>query len=51
MSGVPTHVGLEPPDVQREREGVVVLQQLELKVDHSVRSRQYFIFVYLLKCI
>lgn len=31
-------VGIEPPDAQREREGVVALQQLELKVDHSVSA-------------
>ncbi|KAK2173143.1 hypothetical protein NP493_899g00027 [Ridgeia piscesae] len=29
------HQSIEPPDAQREREGVVALQQLELKVDHS----------------
>lgn len=29
-------VGIEPPDVQREKEGIMALQSLEVTVDHSV---------------
>ena len=28
--------GIDPPDLQREKEGIAALQELELKVDHSV---------------
>ena len=31
-------VGIDPPDLQREKEGIAALQELELKVDHSVSS-------------
>lgn len=29
-------VGIEPPDMQREKEGIMALQSLEVTVDHSV---------------
>ena len=28
--------GIDPPDMQREKEGIAALQDVELKVDHSV---------------
>ena len=29
-------LGIDPPDIQREKEGTAALQDAELKVDHSV---------------
>jgi hypothetical protein len=33
------HLGIDPPDVLKERDGILALQLLELKVDHSVRCQ------------
>jgi hypothetical protein len=30
------YVGIEPPDLQREKDGILALQSLEVQEDHSV---------------
>ena len=34
-------IGIDPPDLQREREGIAALQNLEIQVDHSVGLEFY----------
>ena len=34
--------GIEPPDLQKEKEGILCLQTMERKVDHSVSFSTHF---------